>query len=127
MDKKRILIIEDEADMMEMVKFRLEASGFEVICASDGEAGLDKAAKENPDLILLDLMLPRIDGYKVCRELKSDEGYRRIPIVIFTARASEREREMGLDCGAEAYITKPFEPQALVDKINELLEQPYLN
>lgn len=127
MSKKRILFVEDETDMMEMVKFRLEAAGFEVISASDGETGLDKTAKENPDLILLDVMLPKIDGFKVCRTLKSDEKYKHIPIVIFTARASEKEQKLGRDCGAEAYITKPFEPEALMGKISELLEQSDLN
>lgn len=121
MSRKRLLIVEDEKDMMEILTFRLEAAGFEVIQAYDGQEGLDKAYSQSPDLILLDLMLPRIDGYQVCRKLKSDVKYKKIPIIMLTARASEKERKMGLECGAEAYIIKPFDPQALMDKIKELL------
>ena len=127
MSRKRLLIVEDEKDMMEMLTFRLEAAGFEVIQAYDGQEGLDKAYSQNPDLILLDLMLPRVDGYKVCRELKSDVKYKRIPIAILTARATEKEKELGLECGAEAYIIKPFEPEQLMDTIKKLLGEPYLN
>lgn len=125
--RKRILFIEDEKDMMEMLTFRLEAAGFEVIQAYDGQEGLDKAYAQNPDLILLDLMLPKVEGYKVCQQLKSDEKYKRIPIAILTARASEKEKKLGYECGAEAYIAKPFEPEELMDKIKELLKGPYLN
>jgi DNA-binding response OmpR family regulator len=83
---------------------------------------LDKARKENPDLIILDLMLPKIDGYKVCRMLKFDEKYKNIPVIIFTARAQEEDKKLGQDVGADAYLTKPFEPQALLGKIQELLQ-----
>jgi DNA-binding response OmpR family regulator len=121
-EKKRLLIVEDEADLVEMVKMRLEASGFEVSAAYDGQEGLDKAKKEKPDLIILDLMLPKIDGYKVCRMLKFDEKYRNIPIIMFTARAQESDRKLGEGVGADAYIVKPFEPQALLSKISELLK-----
>lgn len=124
MGRKRLLIVEDEKDMMEMLTFRLEAAGFEVIQAHDGQEGLDKAYSQNPDLILLDLMLPRVDGYKVCRELKSDVKYKRIPIAILTARATEKEKTLGLECGAEAYIIKPFDPAALMHTIKKLLGEP---
>ncbi|TAN61965.1 response regulator [bacterium] len=127
MNRKRLLIVEDEKDMMEMLTFRLEAAGFEVIQAYDGREGLDKAYSQNPDLILLDLMLPGVDGYKVCRELKSDVKYKRIPIAILTARATEKEKRLGLECGAEAYITKPFDPEALMNKIKEMLKEQNLN
>lgn len=127
MSRKRLLIVEDEKDMMEMLTFRLEAAGFEVIQAYDGQEGLDRAYKENPDLILLDLMLPKIDGYKVCEALKSNEKYKKIPIAIISARAAVKEKELGLECGAEAYIIKPFDPEALMDTIKKLLGEPYLN
>ena len=91
MSRKRILCIEDEADMLEMVRFRLEHEGYEVISAINGKEGLDKAYKDNPDLILLDLMLPEKDGYEVCRILKSDTHFKVIPIVMFTARAAASE------------------------------------
>ena len=122
MEKKKILLVDDERDLVETVTFRLEASGYEVLPAYDGREGLDKARKEKPDLIILDLMLPRMDGYKVCRMLKFDEKYKKIPIIMFTARAQQSDIEMGKEVGADAYITKPFEPQALLDKIEELLK-----
>ncbi|MEI8350186.1 MAG: response regulator [Candidatus Omnitrophota bacterium] len=121
--KKRILIIDDEKDLVETVTFRLEANGYEVISAHDGFVGLDKARKEKPDLIILDLMLPKIDGYKVCRMLKFDEKYKHIPIIMFTARAQESDKKMGEETGANAYVTKPFDPQALLTKIKELVKE----
>jgi DNA-binding response OmpR family regulator len=123
MNKKKILLIEDEKDLVETVSSRLEANGYEVISAYEGLEGLDKAKREKPDLIILDLMLPKMDGYKVCRLLKFDERYKKIPIIIFTARAYESDKEMAKEVCADAYITKPFEPQALLEKIRQLLER----
>lgn len=122
MDKKRILIVDDENDLRNMLKFRLEAMDYNVSEAADGQDGLDKARSNKPDLIILDLMLPKIDGFKVCRMLKFDEKHKHIPIIMFTARAQEKDREIGKEMGADAYIAKPFEPEALMRKIKELLE-----
>lgn|SRR3989338_2503410 len=122
MDKKRILLVEDEKDLVDIVKFRLEANNYEVVVAYDGQEALDRAKKEKPDLIILDLMLPKIDGFKVCRMLKFDEKYKKIPIIMFTARAQESDKKLGEEVGADAYITKPFEPEALLVKIKELLK-----
>lgn len=119
---KTILIVEDEVELVEMVKMRLEANGYKVIAAYNGEDGLYWARKEKPDLILLDLMLPKMDGYEVCGTLKKDKNYADIPICIFTARAQESERRLGMELGADAYIIKPFEPSALLEKIKELLK-----
>ncbi|MDD5409390.1 MAG: response regulator [Candidatus Omnitrophica bacterium] len=123
MPKKRILLIEDEADMVYALNIQLEALNFEVLSASDGQAGLDMARKEKPDLIILDLMLPKIDGYKICRLLKFDEKYKKIPIIMFTARAQEQDKKLGQEVGADAYITKPFDSKALLDKISALLKK----
>lgn len=120
--KKRILLVEDEKDMAYAVMLQLESEGYEVIAASDGKDGLDKARTKKPDLIILDLMLPKIDGYKVCRMLKFDSKYKDIPIILFTARAQDSDKKIGKDVGADAYITKPFEPKALLDKIRGLLD-----
>ena len=122
MGKKKILIVDDEDDLRKMLKFRLEATNYEVIEASDGEEGLNKARFERPDLIILDLMLPKIDGFKVCRMLKFDERHREIPIIMFTARAQMQDEKLGRETGADAYITKPFEPNVLLGKIEELLK-----
>ena len=121
MPSKRILVVDDETDIVELLKLRLEANGYGVICAHDGRAGLEMAKKEKPDLIILDLMLPKMDGYKVCGLLKADARYSKIPIIMFTARAQESDKKMGEDVGANAYITKPFDPKVLLGKIGELL------
>lgn len=123
MDKKRILVVDDEKDLLEMVTLRLKAQGYEVITACDGEQGLDKARREKPDLIILDLMLPKIDGYKVCRMLKFDEKYKKIPIIMFTARAQDKDEKLGFEVGADAYLNKPFDPDFFLAKIEELIKQ----
>lgn len=119
----RILVVDDERDLVQMVQLRLEAHGYEVLAAYDGEEGLRKAQTEKPDLVLLDLMLPKMDGYKVCSLLKHDTRYAKIPIVMFTARAQEEAEKLGLECGADAYLTKPFNAQTLLAKIQELIER----
>ncbi|OGC05222.1 two-component system response regulator [candidate division WOR-1 bacterium RIFOXYA12_FULL_43_27] len=119
---KKILLVDDEPELVEMVKMRLAANGFEVITAGDGVEGLEKARSEKPDLIILDLMLPKMNGYEVCRLLKFEEKTGKIPIILFSARAQESDKATGKDVGADAYIVKPFEPQALIAKINELLK-----
>lgn len=120
-DKKRILLVEDEKDMSYAVTLQLEAKGYEVITACDGMEGLDKARMKKPDLIILDLMLPKLDGYKVCRMLKFDDKYKNIPIILFTARAQDSDKKTGREVNADAYITKPFKPSMLLDKIHELI------
>lgn len=120
---KRILVVEDETQLVDLMKMRLEANNYEVITAYDGQEALEKTRREKPDLIILDLMLPKMDGYKVCGLLKKDTRYAKIPIVMFTARAQEGDIKLGEELGADAYITKPFEPQVLLSKIKELLEK----
>ncbi len=120
---KKILLVEDEKDLSKTIVFRLEANGYTAITSYDGQDGLEKAKKEKPDLIILDLMLPKMDGYKVCALLKMDARYSKIPIIIFTARAQDEDIKMGKEAGADAYITKPFEPEVLLAKIKELLRE----
>lgn len=122
--QKRILIVDDEEDILNVLKFRLEANNYEVLTASDGHEGLNKARTERPDLLILDLMLPKLDGYKVCRMLKFDESYKAIPIIMFTAKAQQKDEELGKEMGADAYIAKPFEPEILLEKIRVLLRKP---
>jgi DNA-binding response OmpR family regulator len=123
MDKKRILVVDDEVDLVEMLIVRLEANDYEVLVAYDGQEGLDKARTLKPDLIILDIMLPKLDGYKVCRMLKFDEKYKQIPIILFTARAQESDVKLGEEVGADAYVAKPFEQNILLKKIAELIQQ----
>ena len=118
---KRILLVDDEPNILLLLGTRLRSEGFEVITAKDGQVGLEAAKKERPDLIILDLMLPKMDGYKVCGLLKKDSRYAKIPILMFTARGQEEDRKLGMEVGADAYITKPFVPQTLLNKIQELV------
>ena len=119
---KKILITEDSPTILAIAKDTLECAGFVVICAVDGQEALDKARQTQPDLIILDLMLPKIDGYKVCRMLKFDEKYKNIPIIIFTAKAQEADIKLAKEVGADAYIIKPFDPEMLLTKIKELIK-----
>lgn len=121
MDKKKILLVDDEEDLRKMLKFRLEALEYDVLEAKDGQQGLERARSDKPDLIILDLMLPKIDGFKVCRMLKFDERYKNIPVIMFTARAQKEDEELGKQMGADAYITKPFEPEVLMKEIKKLV------
>ena len=121
--KKKILVVDDEEHIVRVVKDRLEAFGYEVETAYDGQVGLEKAKTVNPDLMILDLMLPKLDGYQISRMLKFDIKYKHIPIILFTARAQENDKIMGQQVGADAYITKPFVPDILLAKIKELLER----
>jgi len=122
--KPRILIVDDEPDLLSVLRFGLEVDGFDVIEASDGEQGLNLARENSPDLIVLDLMLPRMDGYKVCRALKFDERYRRIPVFILSARSGDVDRRLALELGADAYVTKPYDMRDLVGRIRERLNLP---
>jgi len=121
MDKRRILIVDDEKDLVRVVTARLEFAGYEVIAAYDGLEGLEKARSEKPDLIVLDVMLPKLDGYRICALLKNDNRYMKIPVIMFTARAGAKDMETGKEVGADAYMTKPFEPQTLLERIKELV------
>lgn len=122
-EKKRILLVDDEEDIASLVKMRLEIEDFDVITAFDGQQALDMARTEKPDLIILDVMLPKMDGYKVCRMLKYDQNYHHIPIILFTAKAQDKDVETGYDTGADAYIIKPFDPDSLLEKVRELLHK----
>jgi DNA-binding response OmpR family regulator len=119
----KILIVDDEPDIVTALGIRMKAAGYEVITAADGMEGLDAARKQNPDLVLLDIMLPKLDGYKVCRILKFDENYRHIPILMITAKVTDINKKMGEEVGADAYITKPFNSDELMAKIKETLEK----
>ena len=122
MKTRKILIVEDECELLNFMKLRLEANNYEVICACDGKEGYEKAHKECPDIILLDLMLPKIDGYWVCNLLKHDSKYGNIPIIIVTAKSGGETQELAKKCGADAYMQKPFDVETLLKKIASLLE-----
>lgn len=121
--KPKILVVDDEPDAVDLIAFNLKAAGFRVTAAPDGEVALKKARQESPDLIVLDLMLPEVDGLEVCKILRRDTATAGIPIVMLTARAEEVDRVLGLELGADDYITKPFSPRELVLRIKNLLRR----
>ena len=123
MNPKKIMIVDDEVDLVETVRFLLEMEGFNVLVSYNGEEALNQARKENPDLIILDLMLPKLDGYKVCRLLKFDERYKHIPILMLTAKTQEKDKILGKETGADEYITKPFEMDYLMEKVKAHLSK----
>lgn len=118
-----ILVIDDEKDLQELVRYNLEKEGFDVIVARDGTAGLDIALRHRPDLVVLDLMMPGMDGLEVCRRLRSDERGRRVPLLMLTAKATEADRVVGLELGADDYVTKPFSPRELVARVKAILRR----
>jgi len=118
---KRILYIEDEKDMRNMFGLRLESEGYVVLYASDGEEGLAKAKSEKPDLILLDLMLPKLPGEEVCKAIRNDEEIENIPIIMVSAKATDVDQMVGKVMGADSYVTKPFEGKNLIEQIKELI------
>lgn len=120
---KKVLLVDDEPDIVETVKFMLEAEEFDCIVAYDGEDALNKAKNENPDIILLDVMLPKINGYKVCRLLKFDNKYKNIPILMLTARSQDEDKAIGEETGANEYITKPFEIEEIINLVKKYTAQ----
>ena len=121
--KPKILVIDDEPDAVELVEFNLKQAGFEVITATDGAEALRQGRSHLPDLVVLDLMLPEIDGLEVCKLLRHDPTTAAIPIVMVTAKAAEVDRILGLELGADDYVTKPFSPRELVLRIKKILER----
>ena len=119
--KPKILIVDDEADALEVLGFKLREAGFSPLFAKDGARALAAVRSDRPDLIVLDLMLPEVDGLEVCKILRRDPATARIPILMLTARATEMDRVVGLELGADDYVTKPFSPRELVLRIRKLL------
>lgn len=120
-ESKKILVVEDDLVTQRMLSARLEITGYDVITASDGEEALNKARKENPDLLILDLMLPKMTGYEVCRMLKFDDKYKKIPIIILSSLDQQDEREKAVKAGADTYVIKPFDLELLLVKIKDFI------
>ncbi|MHA1231715.1 MAG: response regulator [Candidatus Helarchaeota archaeon] len=118
-----ILVVDDEPDTVRLARRLLELAGLEVITAYDGEEALKKVYDERPKLVLLDIKIPKIDGYEVCRRIKSDENLKDTIVIMFTAKVFEKDRKKGIAMGADAYITKPFSGEELVNMIKEHLKK----
>ncbi len=120
---ERILVIEDESDIQELIRFNLEKENYKVSCHPSGEAGLKAALAAPPELVLLDLMLPGMDGLSVCRRLRADEKTRDVPVIMLTAKSAEADIVTGLELGADDYITKPFSPRVLLARVRAILRR----
>ena len=120
----KILVVEDEPNQVELIEFNLNSEGYEVVVARDGEEALNLAEEENPDLILLDWMLPKVSGIEVCRQLRRSKMTREIPIVMLTARSEESDKIRGLDIGADDYITKPYSIKELLARVRAAMRRP---
>ncbi len=123
MAKETILVIEDEKNIVELVKYNLEEAGFRVLTAAKGNLGLEQAQKEKPRLIILDLMLPELDGIEICKILKQNYKTALIPIIMLTAKSQETDKVLGLELGADDYVTKPFSPRELVARVKSVLRR----
>jgi phosphate regulon transcriptional regulator PhoB len=121
--KKRILVIEDDRDIVELVRYNLEKDGYQVFTATDGATGIAQVKKSPPDLLVLDLMLPKLSGLEICKEIRRDAALNRLPILILTARGEEADRVVGLELGADDYVTKPFSPREFVARVKALLRR----
>ena len=123
MSQKTILVVEDERDIVELIRYNLEREGFRVRAAYDGQAAVQSVQRELPDLILLDLMLPKLDGLEVCKSIKEDKRTSHIPVEMVTAKSEESDVVVGLSLGADDYITKPFSPKVLVARVKAVLRR----
>jgi len=123
MSKGRILVVDDEIYIVHILDFSLGMEGYEVLTALDGEQALERLKSDKPDLIVLDIMMPKVDGYEVCRTIKSNPETQHIPVILLSAKGRNVDQKMGFDVGADDYITKPFSPRKLVERINQLLGQ----
>jgi len=123
MSKGKTLVVDDEIYIVHILDFSLGMEGYEVITALDGEQALEKVKAEKPDLIVLDIMMPKLDGYEVCKNIKSSAETQHIPVILLSAKGRNVDQKLGFDVGADDYITKPFSPRKLVERINQLLGQ----
>jgi two-component system alkaline phosphatase synthesis response regulator PhoP len=120
---KRVLVIEDDKDIVELVRYNLEKDGYQLLASGDGVTGLAQIRKAPPDLLILDLMLPKLSGLEICKEIRKDTSLNRLPILILTAKGEEADRVVGLELGADDYVTKPFSPRELVARVKALLRR----
>ncbi len=123
MERQKILVVEDEPDILDVIRYNLEREGFRVLSSRDGKEGLDTVRKELPDLVVLDLMLPGMDGLEVCRRMKSDPVTSPIRVAMVTAKGEESDVVVGLELGADDYVTKPFSPKELVARVRAVLRR----
>ncbi len=120
--EKKILIVDDEPDFVQLLSIRLKSNGYDVISASDGESGLKKAQAEKPDLVILDALMPKINGFELCKRFRENESTKDVPLIMLTALAQERDLSKGIKGGADCFITKPFNAVDLLHEIETVMQ-----
>ena len=123
MSRGKVLVADDEEYIQHILNFSFGAEGYEVVTAADGEEALDKARKERPDVIVLDIMMPKMDGYEACKKLKSDPQTKAIPVILLTAKGRDVDRRLGSEAGADDYVVKPFSPGRLIERVEGMLKR----
>jgi len=126
-NRKRILVVDDEIYIVHILEFTLTMEGYDVVTAADGDEALRKVEQDRPDLLVLDIMMPRMDGYEVCRRLREQEETSDLPVILLSAKGRPIDRETGMEVGANDYIVKPFSPRRLLEKIRDLLDRQHLD
>ena len=121
----KVLVIDDDPVIVELLRVNFEIEGFDVISAGDGRSGLERVVAEQPDVVLSDIMMPRLDGLQLLAQLKNDPRTRDVPVILLSAKAQNAEVEQGLDLGADDYVTKPFDPLELIDRVNAVLAEAH--
>ncbi|MCK4545972.1 MAG: response regulator [Candidatus Eisenbacteria sp.] len=120
-NKCKILVVDDERYILHILDFSLGAEGYEVITAGDGEQAVERSKADRPDLIVMDIMMPKMDGFEACKKIKSNPDTKDIPVIMLTAKGRETDRKRGVDAGADDYVTKPFSPAKLIERVQGVL------
>jgi two-component system alkaline phosphatase synthesis response regulator PhoP len=123
MSRGKVLVVDDEEYIQHILNFSFGAEGYEVITATDGEEAIEKARSEKPDIIVLDIMMPKMDGYEACKKLKSDPQTKGIPVILLTAKGRDVDRRLGSEAGAEDYVVKPFSPGRLIERVEGMIKR----
>ena len=122
MARRKILVVDDERYILHILDFSLGSEGYEVITAGDGEQAVERTKSEKPDLIVMDIMMPKMDGFEACKLIKSDPDTREIPVIMLTAKGREIDKNRGMEAGADEYLTKPFSPAKLIERVHSVLK-----
>ena len=123
MSRGKVLVVDDEEYIQHILNFSFGAEGYEVVTAADGEEAIKKAQDEKPDIIVLDIMMPKMDGYEACKKLKSDPKTKAIPVILLTAKGRDVDRRLGSDAGADDYVVKPFSPGRLIERVEGIMKR----
>jgi two-component system alkaline phosphatase synthesis response regulator PhoP len=123
MARGKVLVVDDEEYIQHILNFSFGAEGYDVVTASDGEEGLSKARNEKPDVIVMDIMMPKMDGYEACKKIKADPSTKNIPVILLTAKGRDADRKLGSEAGADDYVVKPFSPGRLIERVEGIIKR----